>query len=159
MRKHTRPGIALIEALLMIAALGLIIALSTSILVSTVRTSRNAEKTLHRLTTRSQLADRFRADVAAASLADVGAEGLKLRIGDHEVVYAWTEDILERTEKQGDEVSRQQFGKGLQCDSVEFRKSRKTADVVVVMRLRSPVGERKDAAVTEIAAALQGDGR
>ena len=151
----SRPrGIALIEALLMIASLSLILALSSALLVSSIRTNRTAETTFERLMTRGQLADRFRADVAGASGAKIQDGNLLVQVGEKEqATYSWKDGVLVRALEKDGRTFHQQFRLGSERTEFLMPADRPT---LVVLRISEPAIEGKTA-FTDIAAALRGD--
>jgi type II secretory pathway pseudopilin PulG len=109
-RARCRRAFTLIEMLVVMAGMALIIGLSIALILGVVRTYDADAALYRRLTAQEQLADRFRADVAAAEAAPVRAGAwsagerclILRRPGGRLVVYTFAENAgLERLETGG----------------------------------------------------------
>lgn len=104
-----RAGFTLLELVVVMWAVGIGLAAGTALLVTVVKTDRVGSATADRISVRTELAGRFRADVGRAEAAPDAAGGLAagestllLRLpGGAVVVYHWTDDHLERRETVG----------------------------------------------------------
>jgi hypothetical protein len=163
--QHRRAGLALIEVLMLLLALTFAIGLGTALLLTTMRANGAAAKTLQQLTAPNALADRFRADVAAAASAifppqrgresTVSDEIILRRSDTEQITYRFDNGIVVRIERAGEKVNRQEFPVADGYRAVSFRRS----EGMVTMRLHG-AGERARTAPTQdITAAVGGDRR
>ncbi len=161
-RTRSRRGFSLVELLVVMTALSLALLVGASILAGAWAADEAGATTFKRVVARGELADRFRADVAAAEeapdrLGDVAAgdEALVLRTPGGHVVYRWRDGRLERVAKAGDAESRRDFWAGREGVRVTFVRP-PAGSRLVTMRLDEPggVGRRVD-----VSAALGGDVR
>jgi prepilin-type N-terminal cleavage/methylation domain-containing protein len=109
--RHRRAGFSLIEMSVVMFALGVAVAAGGAVLLTATKSARVGAGTLQRITWRADLAEGFRADVAAADAAPdrlgewaAGPGCLILRHpgGKRHVVYQWGENRLTRTERGED---------------------------------------------------------
>jgi prepilin-type N-terminal cleavage/methylation domain-containing protein len=161
---HTghRSGFSLVEIVVVMAALGVLMLLGTSILVGTFQVQRAAATALNQLSERNTLADQFRADASRAIAAPDRADQwtanptcllLRQAEGGH-MVYRWQEGRLERSRLPSGETQRLPVGP--EGAAVEFLRP-STNRGVVTLRLSLPRSHGTVTPALEIAAALGGD--
>lgn len=162
MRLAQRPrrGFTLLEVLGLMFAMTLALILGTSLLLVAVRANAAASKTLLRLNAQKALADRFRADVAAARSvlfpperereADVSGEIILTRSEDERITYRHDNGIVVRIQRVKDKVTRDEFALGAECRGASFARS----DRMLTLRLHGRGDARQD-----ISAAVGGDQR
>ncbi len=160
---HRRPGFTLIETLTVMAALGLLVEVLAVVLVGALRLEKASARALDRMSTRRDLADQFRADVAQADQAPeqwqdeaAGPTCLILARGrDRHVVYRCAEGRLLRTETVGGAAHRREVAPGDRA-AVEFERSGAGGRLLTLrLFLLNEDGTRQQAA--RITAALGGD--
>jgi hypothetical protein len=162
---HRRAGFALIEVMMLLFALTIAIALGTALLVVTMKANGAASKTLVQLTAPNALADRFRADVAAAGSAvfppqrgqesAASDEIILPRSETEQITYRFDNGIIVRLQRVGEKVTRQEFPIAAGYRGVSFRRS----EGMVTMRLHGAGDRAKSAPTQDITAALGGDRR
>jgi hypothetical protein len=163
-REARRFGFTVIEILLVMVALALVMLLGGAVLLGGVRIEKSAAESLHRMSLRGLLAERFRADVSGAAAAPEAAgqfhanpQCLVLRMpeGGH-VVYRWQEGELQRWELSGTKESRRQVSVETGCTGVEFSRGGHDRRVVT-LRLSRAQNEGGPTRTLDISAALGGD--
>lgn len=162
-RNCARLGFTLLEMMVVLWALGFLMVIGALLVVAALRTDQSARNTVNRLSQHSQLADRFRADVARAEGAAFPKEldqqretpsSVVLRMSEgHHVMYLWRDGQIERVE-EADTKSYQQFAVGRDCTDVEFLWSDLNNPVLTLRLIRTSRGGNS---VLDICAALRGD--
>lgn len=160
--RRGRTGFTLIEMLTVMGALSVVMALGATLLLAAMRSDQVAASTLRGLAWRAELADQFRADVAAADtipdrLGELARGPACLILhrpdGDH-VVYRWREGQLERVVHAGGQETRWLVTVGENV-VVEFGQPVGTRPLVTLRLVETPA--RGVARRTEVSAALGGD--
>jgi type II secretory pathway component PulJ len=164
LRRRGRLGFTLMEMLTVMWALSIAAVLGATLLLAALRADQVAATTLRGLAWRAELADQFRADVAAADatpdhLGDL-AHGPACLIlhqpGGNHVVYRWREGRLERAVRAGDRETRWDVtvGEGV---AVEFDRAAGERPLVTLRLVETPA--RDVTRRTVVQAALGGDVR
>lgn len=160
-----RAGLALVEVMMLLLALGVAIALGTALMLVTLKANGAAAKTLMQLTAPNALVDRFRSDVAATGTAifppqrgreSVVSDEIVLRRSETEqVTYRFDNGIVVRLERVREKVGRQEFPLGAGYRNVSFRRREGT----LTMRLHGAGEGSRSAPTQDITAAIGGDRR
>jgi hypothetical protein len=144
----------------MIFAVTFVIGIGASLMVASLRTNGAAGKALMRISARSQLADRFRADVATATSAAPADNSLRLTLRDdkkEQVTYRWHDGAVERIEEtDGTATPPQTFNPGSDCQSVEFLRSDDRPNLLT-LRFTDSEGKERPVTTLDITADLGGD--
>lgn len=158
-----RAGFTLLELIVVMWALGFLMLVGALLVVAALKTDQSARNTVNRLSQHSQLADRFRADVARAEGAAFPKEpeqqretpsSLVLRMSEkHHVMYLWKDGHIDRVE-EADSKSYQQFSVGNDCADVEFLWTDLNNPVLTLRLIRT---SKEGSSVLDISAALRGD--
>lgn len=164
--RRGRPGITLVELMVVIALLVVLMLLIGTTLWTAVRVEGADHAAFDRMSAQRMLADEFRADVrgavaASAELGDLkaGPDCLILDMAGRHVIYRWDGEQLRRIERAGEQESVRGVAIGGEWISVEFA-VRDGGRVLSLRLLESRgVGPSRRNWPVEIAAALGGDRR
>jgi hypothetical protein len=146
-------------------ALTICLGFGVALILAIVRTNQVGAATLRELSRRAELADQFRADVAAADAAPdrvgpwtSGPDCLILHtpVNGH-VVYRWQDGGLQRVVKSGDTERRTPFAVGPEGTAVEFARGAGDPPLLTMTLIEHPV--RGVARRVDVSAALGGDTR
>jgi hypothetical protein len=165
-----RAGALMLEALVMLTALGAGMAVGGMALIVTLRTQRVADLVHQQLIQRRDLAEQFRADVnratATLDLASLG-DGKVLASptclilqgpAKQLVIYRWESQQLDRIEIKGSETIRRPLPVGPKTGAVEMeRGTGKNPLITLKLRDEAPKGQPETS--FELQAALGGDWR
>ena len=160
-----RAAWTLIEMLVVIAGLGVCMAIGVGLLVTVLKADKIGEAVATRVSHRQELARTFRDDVARAEgvsdkLGDLvaGPTHLILRKpGGTTVAYRWANKTLGRIERIGTKETRRIVPVGAESMEVEFFRGPDNSNIITLRITEKPAGSI--AKRTEISAALGGDMR
>lgn len=161
-RRTSRGGFTLVEMLIVMAALGVCMAMGTALILTTLRADKVGEGVSNRVSRRAELGRQFRADVSRAGAASdtlgdhtAGPTHLILAMpGGAAVVYRWDGYTLERVERTTAGETRRTVPVGPEGTTVELVR----AAGVVTLRIAEPAANGP-ARRAEISAALGGGRR
>jgi type II secretory pathway pseudopilin PulG len=161
-----RGGFTLLNMLIVMTALGVVMAVGTAALVGGFRTQQATSTASNRLAAHTALADRFREDVhRARSVRDslqewrTGPACLILQLADDRlVVYTWKATELQRTEQTDADRQAQRVAVGPDCAGVEFIQS-EAKPGLITLRLKVARGPGNATRQLDIAAAVGGERR
>lgn len=163
-RPSSRSGFTLTEMLIVIWTLSVCLGFGVIMVLAALRTDQVGAVTLRELSRRAELADRFRADVAAADAAPerlgewaAGPDCLILHTAAGHVVYRSDAGKLFRVVRTGDTETRTPLlleGDRWRVEFVRPAGDRDLATLRIVESLARGVTRR-----AELSAALGGDGR
>jgi hypothetical protein len=165
LHSHPRRGFTLMEMIAVFWALAICLGFGMALILAAMRTDQVGAATLRDLSRRAELADRFRADVAAADAAperlgewSAGPDCLILHVpaGGH-VVYRWDGGKVLRIVRSGDTETRTPNTPGGEETRVEFVRPTGERSLATLRIVDAPA--RGVTRRTEIAAALGGDRR
>lgn len=161
-RKH-RSGYTLLEMLIVIAMMTIALGLGGTLLLTAMRADQVGSATLRDLTWRTELADQFREDVAAAVEAPdrvdkytAGPDCLILRMGGGSLIYRWHDAIVDRIVFIGGQESRRPIELGEHA-AIEFIRGAGERPIFTVRVITSP--PHGTPSRREISVALGGDTR
>ena len=151
-----RRAFALLEIMVIIAALNVFFAITVGLLWAAIRIERSAAADFERTLVQGALADQFRADVAGSTAAEIAGapRRLILRQADAKAItYRWDGATLERSAGQ----AKQTLPLGVEKAGVEFIRS--TDGRMIVLRVIETRGHGSTQRTerVEITAALGGD--
>lgn len=163
-RVRRRSAFTLIEIMVVMWALGLLLMVGAVLIAGTLRVRQAAASAFNTLNARTELADRFRADVHRAVLAPdasgswtAGPTCLLLRQPDGgHIVYSWKDGRLERIELPSNQS--RPLSVGSTGTVVEFLRSGEDRRLLT-MQLSPPRPRGAPSTALEITAALGGDRR
>jgi hypothetical protein len=159
-----RDGFSLVELLLVLSSLFLVMLVGTAAMLGSLKIEKASRDSLQRLTWRSELADRFRADVnearsAPARVANLTADAscliLQMPKGTF-VAYRLEKQHATRAEFAVEAVPRQWASLGPECAGISFQSSQGPRPVVK-LRIDELIGPNNLTRPLELAAALGGN--
>jgi type II secretory pathway pseudopilin PulG len=163
-RSSKRAGYTLLEMMTVIWMLSVVLGLGMALLLTAMRADKVGEATLRQLTRHAELADQFRADVAAAVEAPdrlgeftAGPACLILRNAGGPVIYNWHDGKLDRTDRTSGTETRRPIAMASENTKVEFIRPAGEWPILTVRVIEtSPRGLHRQ---MEVSAALGGDTR